>query len=487
MFSLLKTNDLSYMQDSPEFYELILKSLKDYAVFTTDKEGTITTWSEGARNVLLYKDEEIIGESAVILYTHEDVAFQVPAMELGTALRDGKAIDERFHVKKGGQRFWATGLVFPLYDNQGEHLGFTKIMRNLSDQEQAEANLKEEKALADLVATTYDESIVVLNADLKVMSYTPAFLQFFSIDKQDLAGKYIYDIMDGGINLAQLRSAMDTILKSHDFYSNHEVDYLHPQRGVRNLLVKPRRIYQPPSLLFRLEFEDLTEKKEVMEEKDVFISIASHEIRTPISVIKAYGQVLERELTDAKPIVKRAVAKINDQINYMNSLVSALLDTTKITTGKLNLDREVFNLCSLAKELTESFSLTQSSHHISMVKEADSMVFADKVRTGSVITNLLSNAVKYSPNATEVLIGVEADDHIAKVSVQDYGLGIPLDEQSNLFQRFGRTASVKKSKIPGTGLGLHLSAEVIKLEGGQIGFTTEEGKGSTFYFILPLY
>ncbi|MGI4729034.1 MAG: PAS domain-containing sensor histidine kinase [Janthinobacterium lividum] len=475
------------MQNTLEFYKLILKSLKDYAVFTTDKEGTITTWSEGAENVLLYVPEETIGKSAKILYTPEDVSAQVPEMELETARKEGKAIDERFHVKKGGQRFWATGFVFPLCDEDDQHIGFTKIMRNLSDQEQAEANLKEEKALAKLIATTYNESIVVLNADLKVMNYTPAFLQFFSLDRQNITGKYFYDLMAGRIDTEQLQAAMDKIIQKQDFYSNHEVDYQHPQTGVRTLLLKPRRIYQPPSILFRLEFEDLTDNKEAMEEKDVFISVASHEIRTPISVIKAYGQVLERELTDAKPIVKTAVKKVNEQISLIGSLTSALLDTTKITTGKLNLDYEVFNLCSLIKELTESFNLSQPSHQIIILNEADSMVYADKARSGSVFTNLLSNAVKYSPKANKVTVSIETMDHTVKVSVQDFGLGVPADEHDKLFQRFGRTESVKKAKIPGNGLGLHLSAEVFKLEGGQIGFISEEGKGSTFYFTLPIY
>jgi signal transduction histidine kinase len=234
--------------------------------------------------------------------------------------------------------------------------------------------------------------------------------------------------------------------------------------------------------------EDLTENKAVMEEKDVFISVASHEIRTPLSIIKAYGQILEKELNSAKPIVKRAVQKINEQINFMTSLVAALLDTSKIAAGKLVLDQEVFNLCSLIEEQVENFSLTQTSHRFHLTKETNLMVYADKVRTGSVFINLLSNAVKYSPDSHEVNITIETtSDNCAKVSVQDFGIGIPLQEQAKLFQRFGRTDLVRQKKIHGTGLGLHLAAEIVKLQGGEIGFTSAEGEGSTFYFSLPLY
>lgn len=475
-----------YMQD-PESYELIIQSLKDYAVFSTDRQGIITQWSKGAENVLLYKADEILGRSCDILYTPEDIAALVPARELSNCLADGKAVNERFHVKKNRNRFWGSGLVFPLYNKQEEHIGFTKIMQNVSDEDQAEANLREERTMAETLVSTFIEPLVVLNTDMKVINATASFIQYFNLDKPSITGESFYDIAISGMNMSKLHTLLDRIIKSNAFHGSFEIEYEHQQRGSRSLLIKPRRIYQPPNILFSIEFEDLTEGRAKMEEKDIFISVASHEIRTPISVIKAYGQVLERELKDSKPIIKKAVQKINQQIIFVSSLITSLLDTSKITTGKLILNREAFDLNSLVNEQVESFSLTQSSHKIKIINEADGIVFADRVRIASVITNLLSNAVKYSPNANEVIISIDADPYSVKVSVQDFGLGIPVHEQNQIFQRFGRTESVRRSKIPGTGLGLHLASEIIKLEGGNIGFTTEEGKGSTFYFSLPLY
>lgn len=469
------------------YYKNILKSIKDYAVFTTDKDGIIDSWNSGAQNILLYKADEIIGKSGNILYVPEDIDAGVPETELATALQDGRAVNERFHVKKDQTRFWGSGLVFPLLDEQEKHIGFTKVMRNVSDEEQAEINLREEQTLAQTLVSAFNEPIVVLNSDLKIVNFNSAFVQYFSLNKTSITGKDFYEIMYGGVNIEQLRSKLEEALKNDNFYADFEVGHTHTQHGARSIRVRPRRIYQPPNILFSLEFEDLTENKAVMEEKDTFISVASHEIRTPISVIKAYGQVLARELKDAKPIVNKAVIKINEQISYMSSLITALLDTSKIITGKLEIELEVFDLCDLAKEIIEGFRLTQTSHNIIFTQEKDSMVLADKVLTGSVITNLLSNAVKYSPDAAKVNVNLDIIDHWVKVSIQDYGMGIPDVEQNKLFQRFGRTESIKKTKIPGTGLGLHLSAEIIKLQGGEIGFTTEVGKGSTFYFTLPLY
>jgi PAS domain S-box-containing protein len=483
----LRMKDIGNTQGEPDQYELILESLKGYAIFTVDRNGIVTTWNSGAERIFLFKPGEIIGRNGNILYTPEDIAAKVPEMELQTARREGKAVNERFHVKKERSRFWGSGLVYPLLNKEGEHTGYTKIMQNISEEEQAKTNLREEKLLADTMVSSFIEPLVILNPQLSVINATGSFLVFFDVEKTSILDKNVFDVLENRIDTRQLQTILEVTLKNNNFQTSFELQYAHPELGTRTLLVKPRRIYQPPNLLFSVEFADLTEDRTMMQEKDVFISIASHEIKTPIAVIKAYGQILDRESKQAKPIVKSAVQKINEQISYMNTLVNALLDTTKLTTGRLVLDPEVFNLHNLVKETVDGVRMTQSTHEIRLDQEVDSIVFADKVRTGTVLANLLSNAIKYSPGAKEVVVNMEIQDHAVRVSVTDFGIGIPENEQKSLFRRFGRTASVKKTRIPGTGLGLHLSSEIIKMQGGDIGFTTEAEKGSTFYFVLPLY
>jgi len=480
-------NQAAPEQGNLETYKLILESMNSYAVFALDKQGCVQTWNPGAEKMFYYRPEEIIGRSCDMLYSPEDIAAGVPGDELKTALIYGKGINERFHVKKDRGRFWGSGLVFPLYNKEKEHIGFTKVMQKVSEEEQAQANLREERSLAQTWVSTFNEIVVILNQDMKVVNATTAFRSFFMLDGRPIEGSNLFDLMPAAFNTVQLESFVDAALKANNFHSSVELNFVHPVYGVRTLLIKPRRIYQPPNILFSLEFNDQTEQQSIMQEKDVFISVASHEIRTPISVIKAYAQILVRELKEAKPIVQSAVLKINEQISSMNLLINALLDTSKLTTGKLILDREIFNLSTLVQEIVEGFRLTQSTHTIEIRKDVDSLVFADKPRTGTVITNLISNAIKYSPGANHVVIDMEHIDERVRVSVQDFGFGIPESEQGSLFQRFGRTESVRESKIPGTGLGLHLASEIIKLQGGEMNFQTEAGNGSTFYFSLPLY
>ncbi|RCH54516.1 hypothetical protein DJ568_11880 [Mucilaginibacter hurinus] len=143
----LTGNDIyndSYFRMSEEFFRQVLDSLEDYAVITTDTNGDINSWNSGAEHVLGFNEQEILGVNARVFFTPEDVVKKVPEIELERALKEGRSIDERFHVRKDGTRFWGSGLVFPLYDESGKHHGFTKIMRNLREEEDARENAPED-------------------------------------------------------------------------------------------------------------------------------------------------------------------------------------------------------------------------------------------------------------------------------------------------------------------------------------------------------
>ena len=134
----------SYFRMSEDFFEQVLDSIEDYAVFTTDKNGDINSWNTGAQKVLGYTEAEIIGRSSTLFFTPEDIAAGESEKELTTAINDGRAIDERYHVRKDRTRFWGSGLVFPLYDEEQQHRGFTKIMRNLRERKEAEQVAKDQ-------------------------------------------------------------------------------------------------------------------------------------------------------------------------------------------------------------------------------------------------------------------------------------------------------------------------------------------------------
>lgn len=232
---------------------------------------------------------------------------------------------------------------------------------------------------------------------------------------------------------------------------------------------------------------DITELKQLQRQKDEFLGIASHELKTPVTSIKAYAQVLESMFRDSGDERKAdMVKKMDAQVNRLTNLIGDLLDVTKIQTGKLQFNDCEFDFNTLVKELAEDLQRTTRKHHIILELDATGTIFADKERIGQVITNLITNAIKYSPNADKIVIFTKKEKDEVRLCVQDFGIGIPDDKKDKVFEQFYRVSGDKQHTFPGLGLGLYISSEIIKREGGKIWVTSIEGRGSTFCFSLPL-
>jgi PAS domain S-box-containing protein len=229
---------------------------------------------------------------------------------------------------------------------------------------------------------------------------------------------------------------------------------------------------------------DITEDKILEQQKDEFIGIASHELRTPVTSIKMYVELIRQAMEENGNGQQAAlVKKLDHQVDRLIKLISDLLDTTKIAEGRLVLQPVKFNLNELIEECMKAFQPTATKHRFIFQRGETEMITADRERIGQVLTNLISNAVKYSPEGGEVTITSERIKSGVKVSVQDTGIGIPEEMQAKIFKRFSRLGDVHQ--FQGIGLGLYISADIIRRHGGSISVKSEPGKGSTFYFILP--
>ena len=230
---------------------------------------------------------------------------------------------------------------------------------------------------------------------------------------------------------------------------------------------------------------DITENKLNEIRKNDFIAIASHELKTPLTSLKAYIQLLHvKAMKSGDSFLLNALQKSENQINKMTKLIYGFLDLSKLESGKLRLERYEFDLIALIEEaLAENRPIAQS-HTISFAGGKPIILTADRDKIGQVINNLISNAVKYSPKNTDIKISVQCINRHVKVSVRDNGIGIKLKDQQNIFQRFYRVEDDSTKGFSGFGIGLYLSAEIIELHQGKIGVESE-GQGSEFYFVLP--
>lgn len=257
------------------------------------------------------------------------------------------------------------------------------------------------------------------------------------------------------------------ILKAKTFYRLHEQT---------QQLIKAK-----DDLNAEIEIRKAAEKK-----KDEFISIASHELKTPLTSIKGYLQLSERALaTKNSENAKKYIQRTQIQLEKLNNLVADLLDISKIESGKMKLNKKTFNFQKLLRNAVDIVRQTTNGHEIMVNAAADAEVYGDEVRIEQVIINYLTNAIKYSPHSQHIQVNAHVEHDRLKVSVKDAGIGIPAEKQKKIFQKFYRVEE-SSNRFQGLGIGLYICAEILKRHQGTYGVQSIPGEGSEFYFTLPV-
>lgn len=230
---------------------------------------------------------------------------------------------------------------------------------------------------------------------------------------------------------------------------------------------------------------DITDRKEIEKQKDSFINIASHELRDPLSTMVFSLDLLKHELGNAPQEAEKTLGTLSSAMERFRSLMAYLLDVNRIQSDALRVHRERKNLKDLVERVVAEMRVTYPSHTL-VLETACPHPFAsfDEGRIAQVLANLISNAVKYSPGADRVIIRLVEEAGFLKVSVQDFGIGIPKEEQKKVFEMLYRAKN--KGAIQGAGLGLYIATQIIAAHGARLSLVSEEGTGSTFYFSLPV-
>lgn len=234
--------------------------------------------------------------------------------------------------------------------------------------------------------------------------------------------------------------------------------------------------------------QDITTQKELERQKDEFIGIASHELKTPVTSIKAYTQVLKHNFEKLNDLIAvEQLEKMDAQLNKLTDLIGDLLDVTKIDSGKIYFNEQAFDFDNMVKDHVAQMQLTASKHSIELKVNTKKQIYGDPERVGQVITNLISNAIKYSPHSDKIIVKGSHENGSVNLCVQDFGIGISKKNKDKVFDRFQRASGPNNQTYPGLGLGLYISSEIIKRMKGKIWVESKKGEGSTFCFSLPIY
>lgn len=275
-------------------------------------------------------------------------------------------------------------------------------------------------------------------------------------------------------------------------YSSGGLDYITKPVDVNVLLLKVKtfyRIYEQSRALNEMQnalLEEIEFRKEAERKKDEFISIASHELKTPLTSIKGYIQLLERSIDKGDiPTVKNRLYKVQDHIEKLNILVADLLDISKIESGKLKFNKKYFAIDPLLDNIIEVMQQSHPDFRIVKTESVCENVFGDEMRIEQVIINFITNAIKYSPGTHEIQIFSRLCDGKIYIAVKDFGIGMSKEHQQKVFGKFYRVEETSE-RFQGLGIGLFICQQIIQRHKGTIGVKSEPGKGSQFYFYLPL-
>ncbi len=280
-------------------------------------------------------------------------------------------------------------------------------------------------------------------------------------------------------------------------YSSGGIDYVTKPIDPDILLLRVKTFYRlyeqnrvlsqmQDSLRLEIEFRKAAQKEAqaASKRKDEFMSIASHELKTPLASVKAYVQLLDRSL-EKDERVKGYLDRTLAQINKLNSLIVDLLDTSRIENGRLKFNESLFNFNKLINESVEMIGQIYPDYKIRVSGESNVLVRGDETRLEQVILNYMTNAIKYSPDVRELELHSTIQDNLLIVSVKDFGIGIPKDSQADVFRKFYRVEGTAR-RFQGLGVGLYICFEIIRRHNGKCWLESEVGKGSTFYFSLPI-
>ena len=368
--------------------------------------------------------------------------------------------------------------------------------------------LKNALAYAEAIIEAIHEPLLVLHTDLRVRSANKAFYINFHLSNEQVEEKEIYQVNNGEWDIPELKIFFKQILTFNKSIKDFELKQKFKKIGNRVLLLNGQKLLMEGEVepMILLVIEDITVRKkyekqmkkdkdiveenlrlqEISQQKDDFISMASHELKTPVTSIKAFAQLLQNDFATAGDIEAASMlSKMNFQIVKLTSLIGDLLDVSRMEGGKLQYHLDYFCFNEMIVETVREVQLTSKSHRITVDLVKVPKVYGDEDRLSQVLTNLLSNAIKYSPRSRNIEVYSSVENGLIAVMVRDHGIGIRKEKQAKLFQRFFRVNGAKEDTYPGLGLGLYISSEIIKRHNGIIGLKSIKGKGSTFYFKVP--
>ncbi len=386
----------------------------------------------------------------------------------------------------GGRELAVLATASPLV-SRGSIVGAVAVWHDVTEQRRTEQALREQRDRAQLYLDVVEVAVVIVGADERVLLINRKGSRLLGYREDEIVGRNWFDSFIPAEARDEVRSIFRELMAGHvggaEYYENPIVTARGEERLIawHNTVLRDKagRIYATLGA-----GEDVTERRRAERAREEFVNLAAHELKTPLTTLKGNVQILlKRGAHDEEE--GRLLRVIDAEANQMAHVARTLLDVTQIQSGHLAIERTRLDLAALVKGAVAEIRPLASRHQVTVAAEGVVPVEGDRERLRDVLHSLLDNALKYSPHGGPIQVTVRIEKGEAVVSIADHGIGIPKDQQAQLFQAFYQVSPMVHP-TSGMGLGLYISREVIRRHGGRVWFESVEGKGSTFYFALPL-
>lgn len=503
-------------QESPnaledKYYCLIVESVTNHAVIGIGLEGRIFSWNAGAEKIFAYVKEEVVGKQFSILFTPEDRQSGVPERELEGARTQGSAGDFRWQMRKDGSLFWASGFVNPLRDEAGNLIGYVKVVHDATEKKRAEDALK--KSEADFRAIFELAGIGIAQADLqtgRLLRVNQKICDITGYSAEELLAMTIQELTRPEDQEQDFTVYQRMLLGEGEY----EVDKRYARKDGRavwaHINVVALRDDKGNPIRATVSALDITGRRQAQERlkealaqeqeargdaeranrsKDEFITLVSHELRSPLNAILGWTTALRRARRDEQ-IIDRALEVIERSARMQSQLIDDLMDTARAVSGKLKLEVRPMNLAEAIEKAVDVVRPAAEAKGVSLDTRLDrnvGQITGDPDRLQQVAWNLLSNAIKFTNEGGRVEVRLEREDPYVQITVRDTGQGIKSEFLPYVFDRYQQAGTSGGRRAAGLGLGLTLVRQLVEMHGGSVAAESEgEGKGATFTIKLPV-
>ena len=482
------------MTNASDFARLssIVTSSND-AIISNDFNGKIATWNVGAADMFGYSAEEAIEENLSIII-HEKFVDEIIKCIKEIKKGAGAKRFETFGKRKDETTFPASVTMSPIRTADNYVAGISIIARDITERRRGEYYTS---LLASIIDCSDDAIVSKTTAGL-ITSWNKGAEKLFGYSADEAIGQNISLIipesrMDEEADIiskilkGETIDHIDTVRRCKDGTEKHISVTISPVRDRNNNIIGASKIARDISDRVERETQNAIFTKKLQELnnfKDDFMMMASHELKTPLTVVKTSLQILQDSLTDDKGNMAFANKALH-HVEKLSALVSELLDVSKIQNGKLDLNIYSFDLTLLLNEIISDLQPVALKHRL-IFGQANELIEikADRQRIKQVLENILTNAIKYSPEDSAVHIETSVKETGVIVKVTDNGIGIAPEDIDKIFTRFYRAQGLA-STFSGAGVGLYISAEILRYHGGKMWVESELDKGSVFYIHIP--